>query len=102
MPVRSPTYVWSRPTVVAPMSAVQVVPSIENVTFDAYCIPSTGRVTEAPATSRSGIGTGGPAYENERTGPPGSPVAMVIVEVVGESTPTKVAFALIVSGLPSG
>ena len=33
--VRSPTYVWSMPTVVAPSSSVHSVPSIENVSFDA-------------------------------------------------------------------
>ena len=35
VPVRSPTKVWSRPTVVAPAAVLHAVPSIENVSFDA-------------------------------------------------------------------
>jgi hypothetical protein len=35
VPVRSPTQVWSMPTVVAPTFSVQTVPSIENVIADA-------------------------------------------------------------------
>src|SRR5262245_30900908 len=35
VPVRSPTNVWSMPTVVAPSAAVHVAPSTENVSFDA-------------------------------------------------------------------
>ena len=35
MPVRSPTYEWLMPTVVEAGSSLQVVPSTENVIFDA-------------------------------------------------------------------
>ena len=63
VPVRSATQVWSMPTVVDPMSVEQVVPSTEKVIADEYSVPATGMVTEAPASSLSGIGTGGPVYE---------------------------------------
>ena len=61
VPTRSPTNVWPSPTVVAPPVVVQVPPSIENVSREAYPIPETAIVTDAPAALASGIGTGGPA-----------------------------------------
>ena len=60
VPIRSPTKVWSMPTVVAPSVDVHSVPSIENVTFEAKPIPETGTVNETPAGSSSGIGVTGP------------------------------------------
>ena len=59
--VRSPTQVWSMPTVVAPTAAEQAVPSIENVTFERVPTPETGIETDTPAALASGIAAGGPA-----------------------------------------
>ena len=39
VPTRSPTKVWSMPTVVAPSAVEQVAPSTENVSFDAVPTP---------------------------------------------------------------
>ena len=59
VPVRSPTNVWSIPTVVEPAVVVHVAPSTENRSLDAYPIPVTGIVTVAPRVLLSGIGTAG-------------------------------------------
>src|SRR6266498_4158072 len=54
VPTRSPTKVWSRPTVVEPMSVPHVVPSIENVIRAARPMPDTGMFTLAPTELLSG------------------------------------------------
>ena len=45
---------------VEPAVVVQVAPSTENRSFDAYPMPVTGIVTVAPRVLLSGIGTAGP------------------------------------------
>ena len=60
VPVRSPAKVWAMPTFLDPISVEHVAPSTEKVMADAYSRPATGMATEAPASSRSGIGTGDP------------------------------------------
>src|SRR5258706_7363498 len=64
---RSPTQVWSMPTLVSPIPAEQLPDgfrSKEKVTFAIVPErPATGRLTLTPAGSLSGIGTAGAVYE---------------------------------------
>src|SRR5262245_57089959 len=62
--MRSPTQVWSRPTVVDPITEEQVVPSKAKLTsVTAPVIPETTIDALAPATRLSVMATGAPAYE---------------------------------------
>ena len=98
--VRSPTQVWSMPTVVAPSAVVHSVPSTETAKAPARPTPETGIVTLAPAISSSGIGRAGPAYLKTTSGA-STPTGTESTPVVGESVPTKVTRALSSTGRPS-
>jgi hypothetical protein len=63
---------------------------------------STGIDTEAPASSSSGIGTGGPVYANVVGVSAGCPVGIENVAVVGESAPANDTRTFSAIGLPSG
>ncbi len=60
VPTRSPTKVWSMPTVVEPSVAEQLAPSTENFRFDAPPTPVTGSEIDAPVGSLSGMASGAP------------------------------------------
>src|SRR6185436_10021999 len=63
--MRSPTHVWSRPTVVDPIADEHDVPS--KLKFTSVTVPVTPETTIvalAPAGVLSGMATGPPVYEN--------------------------------------
>src|SRR5262245_6146445 len=92
---RSPTQLWSSPTVVAPTAVEQAEPRNLNVTLPTLpASPATGRLATAvaPGTSGempSGIGTTGPEYVNVVV-LPRPPVPMVIGKLFdGAAPPVK-------------